>query len=141
MTQDDDVRHARPRLLPKRLSPDQRDVQAEVTFLRTDEGGYHGPVQSYYFRRPISYDGLYWDAVFEFALFDWAFPGQTVTTFLAFLSPQCHVGRLKVGKEFLVREGQRTIGRGVVTAILNLEANARGRPCDDPRLTAQYQRT
>jgi translation elongation factor EF-Tu-like GTPase len=137
MTQGNDNRHARIVLPPQRLCPQQRDVQAEVTFLPTDEGGYRGPVQSVYFRRPIRYDGLDWDALFEFALFDWAYPGQTVTTFLAFLSPQCHVGRLTVGKEFLVREGQRTRGTGVVTAILNLEANARGRPCDDPRLPVQ----
>jgi hypothetical protein len=53
------------------------------------------------------------------------YPGQTVTAHLSFLSPQCHVGKLYPGKEFLIREGQRVVGRGKVTKILDLEKSAK----------------
>jgi hypothetical protein len=56
-----------------------------------------------------------------------------VTTYIAFLSPECHAGKLSVGKDFLLRHGQQVIGHGVVMAILNVETNAHGKPCDDPR--------
>ena len=122
-----------PSLPPRTLPPESRDVQAEVTFLATEQGGLQGPVGSFYFRPQVWYDGLDWDAVLDFSPAERAFPGQTISTFIAFLSPECHVDRLPIGKEFLVRLGQRVIGRGVVTAILNLDANAHGKLCDDPR--------
>jgi hypothetical protein len=53
------------------------------------------------------------------------YPGQTVLAQLSFLSPQYHVGKLYPGKEFLLREGQRVIGRGRVTKILDLEKSAK----------------
>jgi hypothetical protein len=51
-------------------------------------------------------------------------PGQTVVAHLCFLSPQYHVGKLYPGKEFLLREGQRIVGRGKVTKILDLQKSA-----------------
>lgn len=122
-----------PTLPPRTLSPEHRDIQAEVTLLPTEEGGLRSPARSVYFRPQVWYDGLDWDAVLDFSPAEWAAPGHTVTTYIAFLSPECHVGKLPAGKAFLVRRGQRVVGRGVVTAILNLERNARGKPCDDPR--------
>ena len=137
MAQDDAGRAQSLRLPSMALDPEQRDIQADVTLLRTEEGGLRCLAQSYYFRRQVYYDSLDWDALFEFIPAEWAFPGQTAPTYLSFLSPQCHVGRLIEGKAFLIRQGQQVIGRGVVTAILNLEFNARGRHCNDPRVTAQ----
>jgi hypothetical protein len=104
-----------------------------VTLLQTEAGGLRGPVPSVYFRPQVWYDGLDWDAILDFSPAEWAFPGQTTTTYIAFLNPQCHVDRMPVGKEFLVRLGRRLVGRGVVTGILYLELNARGKSCDDPR--------
>jgi translation elongation factor EF-Tu-like GTPase len=120
-------------LPPRTLSPDQRDIQAEVTLLPTQEGGLRSPARSVYFRPQVWYDGLDWDAVLDFSPAERATPGQTVTTSIAFLSPECHADKLPVGKAFLLRLGQRVVGHGVVTALLNLERNACGKPCDDPR--------
>ena len=60
-------------------------------------------------------------------------PGQTIRAFLSFLSPECHVGRLFPGKEFLIREGQRVVARGRVMKIMELEASAErtGRDASD----------
>src|SRR5262249_47942605 len=133
MTQDEDEHAHGPVLPPMTLLPEHRDIQAEVTLLPTEEGGLHGSVPSVYFRPQVWYDGLDWVAILDFSPAEWAMPGQTLLTYVSFLSPECHVGTLPVGKEFLVRLGQWVVGRGMVTGLLNMEANAHGKPCDDPR--------
>jgi translation elongation factor EF-Tu-like GTPase len=109
------------------------DIEAQITFTRTEDGGRRGPARSGY-RPQFYYDGHDWDAVQDYGPVEWVFPGQTVTAYLSFLSPECHVGRLYPGKAFLLREGQRTVGQGVVTQLLQLEAHAQGKSCADPRL-------
>lgn len=99
------------------------DIEAEITFLTTEEGGRKIPAFSGY-RPQFYYDGHDWDAVQEYLGVSEVYPGQAVTAELAFLSPQCHVGKLYLGKEFLVREGQRVVARGKITKILNLEKSA-----------------
>lgn len=115
------------------MDPEFHDIEAEITFVRTEDGGRRGPARSGY-RPQCYYDGLDWDAVQDYGSVEWVFPGQTVTAYLAFLSPECHVGKLYPGKEFLVREGRRTMAHGVVTKLLHLERHAQGKSCTDPRL-------
>jgi translation elongation factor EF-Tu-like GTPase len=53
------------------------------------------------------------------------YPGQTVKVYPAFTYPEYLVKVLHSGKEFLIREGQRVIGRGRVTKILGLKESAK----------------
>ncbi len=99
------------------------DIEAEITFLTSEEGGRKTPAYSGY-RPQFYYDGHDWDAVQEYIGVFEVCPGQTVMAQLSFMSPQCHVGKLYPGKEFLVREGQKVVARGKVTKILNLEKSA-----------------
>jgi translation elongation factor EF-Tu-like GTPase len=101
-----------------------RDIEAEIRFFPTSDGGRTGPTSSG-FRPQFHYDGHDWDAVHEYPDEAWVYPGETVRAFLAFLSPAEHVGRLRPGTKFELREGQRTIGEGVVTRVLDLEDSAR----------------
>ena len=101
-----------------------RDIEAEITFLPTREGGRSGPATSGY-RPQFHYEGRDWDAVHEYPDKQWVGPGETTRAFLAFLSPSQHVGRLSPGTKFQLREGQRVIGVGVVTRVLDLEDSAR----------------
>lgn len=105
------------------LLPEQRDIEVELTFLPTEQGGRQGPTFSGY-RPQFYYDGHDWDAVHDYGDVDAVWPGQTITAYLPFLSPQCHVGRLHVGTTFLLREGRRVVGCGRVLRILHLEENA-----------------
>jgi len=106
------------------MRPDYlNDIEAEITLLTTEEGGRQTPAFSGY-RSQFYYDGHDWDAVQNYIGVTEVYPGQTVTAELAFLNPQCHVEKLFPGKEFLLREGQRVVGRGKVTKILNLEKSA-----------------
>jgi elongation factor Tu len=101
------------------------DIEAEIYFLTTGEGGRMTPVLSGY-RPQFYYDGYDWDAIQNYVgVAEPVQLGQTVTARLSFLSPQYHVGKLYSGKEFLICEGSKVVGRGRVTKILDLEKSAK----------------
>lgn len=108
------------------------DIEAKITFFTTEDGGRSTPANSGY-RPQFFYDGHDWDAVHSYGTVEKVAPGETVTAYMIFLSPECHVGRLYPGKEFCIREGQRTVGRGVVVKALHLEEHARGKRCENRR--------
>ena len=101
-----------------------RDIATIITFMPTEHGGRKGPAFSNY-RPQFYYDGGDWDAVHEYPDVERVEPGQTVRALLCFLSPEAHVGKLKPGTPFLIREGQKVVGYGAVTKILALEESAR----------------
>jgi elongation factor Tu len=100
-----------------------RDIEAEITYLTTEEGGRRKPAFTGY-RPQFYYDGRDWDAIHTYPDVELVMPGQTARAYLSFLSPECHIGRLHTGKEFLIREGQRVIARGRVTKVIDLAASA-----------------
>ena len=100
------------------------DIEAEITFVPTEQGGRSVPAFSGY-RPQFYYDGLDWDAVQEYPDVEKVLPGETVRALLSFSRPQMHFGRVFDGMEFLVREGQRTVARGKVTKILGLAERAK----------------
>jgi elongation factor Tu len=99
------------------------DVEAEITFVPTEQGGRSTPAFSGY-RGQFFYDGHDWDADQEYPDVESVLPGQTVRALLRFASPEMHEGRLRPGTEFQVREGARIVARGKVTKILHLEESA-----------------
>ena len=101
-----------------------RDIEAEITFLPTEHGGRQGFALSGY-RPQFYYDGHDWDAQHEYPEDEAVYPGQTVRAYLRFLSPQEHVGKLRPGKAFLIREGNKTVAYGSVLVVLDLEASAK----------------
>lgn len=105
-------------------SPECKDIEAKITFLTIEEGGRQGTALSGY-RGQFYYDGHDWDAMQNYIDVNEVYPGQTVKAHLCFASPQYHVGKLYIGKEFLIREGQRVVARGEVTKILDLEKSAK----------------
>ena len=96
------------------------DIEAKITFLTTEEGGRKTPAYSGY-RPQFYYDGHDWDAIQNYVGVSEVYPGQTVTAQLSFLTPECQIGKLYPGKDFLVREGQRIVAHGKITKILDLE--------------------
>jgi translation elongation factor EF-Tu-like GTPase len=100
------------------------DIEAQITYLTTQEGGKKNPAFTGYTPQ-FHYEGRDWDAVHRYPDVELVMPGQTARVYLTFVSPQCHIGRLHPGKEFLIREGPHTVAKGHVTKILNLEASAK----------------
>lgn len=106
------------------MRPLPPDIEAEIYFLTTEEGGRKTPAYSGY-RPQFFYDGNHWDARQDYVGVSEVYPGQTATTELTFANPEYQIGKLYPGKEFLVREGQQVVARGKVTKILNLENSAK----------------
>jgi translation elongation factor EF-Tu-like GTPase len=99
------------------------DIEAEITFVPTEQGGRKTLAFSGY-RPQFYYDEHDWDAEHEYPDVESVAPGQTVRALLRFLSPEMHVGRMHPGTEFQVREGARVVAHGRVTKILHLEKSA-----------------
>lgn len=97
-----------------------RNIEAEIYFLTPKEGGRSTPAFTGY-RPQFYYNGKDWDASHIYPDVEVVNPGETVRAYLGFLSPHEHVGKVHVGMEFLIREGARTVGKGVITKIIQLE--------------------
>ena len=109
----------------KTSSPDieklpPRHVEVELQFLPSEAGGRIGPVSTGY-RPQFFYNGLDYEAAHTYPDVAFVNPGDSARAYLGFARPQEHVGKLKVGTVFLVREGQRTVAYGRVTAVPGLE--------------------
>jgi translation elongation factor EF-Tu-like GTPase len=103
----------------------RRDVEAEITFLASEEGGRKTPVLSGY--RPQFYcDGQDFVVIMDFfGVAEPVYPGQRSMAHLSFTYPEYLVKVLYPGKEFLIREGHQVVARGRVTEIIDLEESAR----------------
>ena len=104
--------------------PDPADVIAEVVFLPPEDGGWGGAVPSG-LRRQFYYASEDWDADFRFPNGQDALHGTPVRTAIRFLSPHEHESRVRPGLPFLIREGQRVLGYGVVLELAGLHDSAR----------------
>lgn len=100
-----------------------KDIEVEMTFLKPEEGGHRIHVRSGY-RPQFYYDNHNWDAIHTYIDTNEVYSGQTVRAYLSFLSPDMHTGRIYPGMEFLIREGSRTVARGRVLRLLDLEQSA-----------------
>ena len=100
------------------------DIEAEIYFLTFEEGGRKSAVFSNY-RPQFYYNGHDWDAPQTYPDVEQVNPGDTVRAYLGFLSPKEHFGKIYIGMEFLIREGARTVGKGVITKIKDLEQSAK----------------
>ena len=78
-------------------------------------------------RPQFYYDGHDWDAVHYYPDVESVHPGESARAYLAFLSPAEHVGRLRPGRVFLLRQGNRVIGYGSVVRLLDLNKSATSR--------------
>jgi len=103
--------------------PVPKDIEAEIYFLTPEEGGRKTPAFDNY-RPQFYYNGHDWDAPHIYPDVEQVNPGDSVRAYLGFLSSKEHVGKVQVGMEFLIREGARTVGKGIVTKILELEQSA-----------------
>lgn len=97
------------------------DIEAEIFFLPTEQGGRHSPVLSGY--RPnhdFGLAGTFNDAAHEYIGCESVAPGQSAKANIWFLAPECQEGRLYSGFTFTVQEGSRVVGRGVITKVINV---------------------
>jgi translation elongation factor EF-Tu-like GTPase len=99
------------------------DVEAELTFLTTEEGGRQSFVLSGY-RPQFFYGGEDHVAIQEFLGKERVYPGESVTIHVHLLHPELLYRRMRLGDSFTLREGLRVVAKGRITRILNLVENA-----------------
>ena len=101
------------------------DIEAEIRFLTTEEGGRRTAVRSDY--RPdhaMGQSGILNGARHIFVTSDEVAPGETVRSQMTFIAPEYQYGRLFVGMEFTVQEGSKIVGRGRILRVLNADIKA-----------------
>lgn len=100
------------------------EIEATIYYLSTAEGGRSTPVHSGY-RGQFYYDHTNWDAGQEFIGQDQCTPGESVLVIMQTASPESHVGKLFIGKEFEIREGNQMVGQGKITKLIREDFQAR----------------
>jgi translation elongation factor EF-Tu-like GTPase len=96
------------------------DIEAEITFLATEQGGRQSAAVSGY--RASHNFGLAHlsDAAHEYVDCEAVAPGQSARANLWFLAPQYQEERLFPGFTFTVQEGARIVGKGRVIKVINV---------------------
>jgi translation elongation factor EF-Tu-like GTPase len=96
------------------------DIEADIRFLSTDDGGRSGPVLSgYRLTHDFSVDGMLNDAHHEYVGVESVAPGTTARAQLWLLAPEYQAGRLYPGFQFTVQEGPHIVAHGEVVHVLN----------------------
>jgi translation elongation factor EF-Tu-like GTPase len=96
------------------------DLEADVTYVTTAEGGRKTPAKSGY--RPtcdFGVPGVCNDSAHFFVGRTWVAPGESVLTKIHLISPESLKGRLHVGQSFEVKEGARVTARAVIVRLHN----------------------
>ena len=95
------------------------DVEAQVRFLSTSEGGRHKPAFSGYRPAHLVRDDYLTTGVHDYLDTTEAKPGETVRATITFISPAAYPGSLWIGKVINVQEGGRVVGHATITKIYN----------------------
>lgn len=96
------------------------DLGARIVYLAPEAGGRRSVAFTGY--RPMHDFGIPGelnDAQHEYPDVETVPVGQPARALLWLLGPDRQTGRLHAGFEFTVQEGARTVGRGVVTRVLD----------------------
>ncbi|MEM7612467.1 MAG: elongation factor Tu [Pseudomonadota bacterium] len=102
---------------------DWSDIEAELRFLSTEEGGRNGYADSGY-QPQFYHQGQDWISVVVSAEHVRMYPGSEHKVSISFLSPHLIVDCLAVGDEFALREGNKVVARGIVLKIVDLKQSA-----------------
>jgi elongation factor Tu len=105
--------------LRERYSSINYDVEADVYFFRTEDGGRHTPAAIGY--RPGHYvtDEIMTTGAHYYLEQDCLFPGHQAKTKIVFLIPEHYPHCLWVGKKVMIHEGALAIGYAKITKIFN----------------------
>ena len=112
--------------------PSPRDVEVTFEEISSEQGGLsHSLVTGA--RPQFFYRGHDWDCHVEIIAPVADAQPVGVRAFLAFLSPDEHLGRLNVGMAFVLRHGRRTVAFGTIVRLVDLEASAKRAAADPTR--------
>jgi translation elongation factor EF-Tu-like GTPase len=104
------------------MSTDFHEIEAEIRYLTTEEGGRRTGVATGYrgqfFYEGDDYDGLqYFPDLPDGAMVSLGEPVRASVRFRREMWEDVHSKRITVGMPFQIREGSKTVGHGVVTRV------------------------
>lgn len=94
------------------------DLELKMKLLTELEGGRKTPIFDGYRGQFYSYDHD-WDANYEILGKSKAFPGEEVKLHMQTSSREIHYGKYEIGTNVKIREGYRTIAKGIVSQVIN----------------------
>jgi hypothetical protein len=100
----------------KNFSLKEKEIEAEIYYLTTEEGGRSSFVYSGY-RGTFHYGGQYNSAAQEFIGLVKCYPGNIVKAYMAFAAPEAQIARLYEGLKFDITEGARIVAHGTILKI------------------------
>ncbi len=95
------------------------DVEAEITFLKTEEGGRLRPAFSGYRPNHLITEDYLTSGIHEYIDKEEVCPGETVKATITFITPDVYPHCLWLGREISVQEGGRVVGYAKITRIMN----------------------
>ncbi len=102
------------------MSADYHETEAEIRYLTTEEGGRRTGVKSGY-RGQFFYDGEDYDGFQYFpdlpdgVMVELGRPVRALIRFRQEMWENVHSMKITAGMHFQIREGNKTVGRGMVT--------------------------
>ena len=104
------------------MSSHPPDLEAEISFLPTEQGGREAPASSgYRAAHDFGVTGMLNDAMHEYVGCQSVIPGSSAKATLRFLAPEYQSRRLHPGIRFTVQEGSHIVGHGVILSVVNPE--------------------
>ena len=95
------------------------DIEAEVYFLREDEGGRSTPAIIGYRPNHLVRSDYLTSGLHVYLEQDYVFPGHFAKTRIKFITPEIYPHCMDVGTKINVQEGSRIVGYAKVTKIFN----------------------
>lgn len=99
--------------------PRQPDIEAEVTFLATRDGGRSTPAVSGYRPNHLVLPDYLTSGHHEYKDKASVQPGESATTDIWFLAPEQYPKSMSIGKVIRVQEGGRLVGHAKVLKVYN----------------------
>ncbi|MCP5007095.1 MAG: hypothetical protein GY941_24595 [Planctomycetes bacterium] len=105
--------------LRKQYSNMHFDVEADVYFFPTSEGGRHTPSIIGYRPGHIVDEDIMTTGLHFYVDQDYLFPGHQAKTLIRFISPEHYPNCLWVGKKVMIHEGAHPVGYAKINSIMN----------------------
>ena len=99
--------------------PKPPDVEATITFLRTEDGGKTRAVRSGYRPDHLVMDGFLTAGHHEYIDVEPVEPGQTAKAQIWFIAPDQYPHAMWEGRMVQVQEGSHVVGHAKITKVLN----------------------
>ncbi len=92
-------------------------IKADIFYLNSAVSGRSTPIHSGY-RGQFFYKSTNWDIAQEFIGKDICYPGEKIQSLIQFATAH-NILKITIGSNFEIREGDKVIGEGIVTEIID----------------------